>query len=80
MVVKLNEMEKKYEENQENLAEYESTIQKLRDIVSKLKQENDLLKVKNTNELNTREEEKQKLSQAENMQFKMRFAEGRKLF
>jgi len=77
MVVKLNEMQKKYEENQENLAEYESTIQKLRDIVSKLKHENEQLKVKNTTDQTNREEEKQKLSQAENIQFKMRFAEAK---
>ena len=77
MVVKLNEMQKKYEESQENLAEYESTIQKLRDIVAKLKHENDQLKVKSTSEQSTREVEKQKLSQAENMQFKMRFAEAK---
>ena len=77
MVVKLNEMEKRYEESQENLAEYEFSIQKLRDIVAKLKNENDQLKFKNTSERSTREEEKQKLSQAENMQFKMRFAEAK---
>ena len=77
MVVKLNEMQKRYEESQENLAEYESTIQKLRDIVAKLKNENDQLKVKSSSEQSTREVEKQKLSQAENIQFKMRFAEAK---
>ena len=77
MVVKLNEKQKKFEESQENLADCESTIQRLRDIISKLKNENDQLKVKSTNEQSTREEEKQKLSQAENIQFKMRFAEAK---
>lgn len=77
MVVKLNEWQKKYEESQENLAEYESTIQKLRDIVAKLKHENDQLKAKSSSEQTSREVEKQKLSQAENIQFKMRFAEAK---
>lgn len=77
MVVKLNEMEKKFDESQETLVEYQSNIQKLQGYITKLSQENNQLKAMTATDLNTREVEKQKLSQAENYQFKMRFAEAK---
>uniref|UniRef100_T1L0P5 Dynein associated protein domain-containing protein n=3 Tax=Tetranychus urticae TaxID=32264 RepID=T1L0P5_TETUR len=63
---------KKIEDNQEALANYESTIQKFRELVKQLRDENaDLRKQGNLAQTQSQEQ------QVENIEFKMRFAESK---
>src|SRR5690606_28366787 len=77
MMIESQKLLNRLDENQETLADYESTIQKQRDVIAKMKRENDSLRQQTDSDVQNREEEKQKLAQAENLQFKMRFAEAK---
>ncbi|XP_053208639.1 dynactin subunit 1-like [Panonychus citri] len=69
---KINNLLKKVEDGQEALASYESTIQKFRELVKSLRDENsDLRKQGNLAQVQSQEQ------QVENIEFKMRFAESK---
>lgn len=72
---KISMMKQEFVATQETIADYESTIQKFRDLVSRLREEiNELRSKSEDSSLNQVQQQQQ---QVENIEFKIRFAEGK---
>ncbi|RWS10602.1 dynactin subunit 1-like isoform X2 [Dinothrombium tinctorium] len=74
---KLLETVRKFESLQETLADYEQTIQKFRDLVAQLREENKELRHQNSSNINITKTQLEREQQAENIEFKIRFAEAK---